>query len=159
MKWTEILLAITAVLTALNAGLFFAWSISVMTGLARVSDKVFISFMQAANRAIQNPLFLAVFFGTQLLLPVSTLLNTGIKPRFWLLLAATIFYTIGVMAVTIFGNVPLNNNLEKFNLENSSAEEITNQRKIFERRWTLLNNLRTFFSFISIVLIIFACFN
>ena len=159
MKWTEILLAITAVLTALNAGLFFAWSISVMTGLAGVSDKVFISFMQSANRAIQNPVFLTVFFGTQLLLPVSTLLNADIKSRFWLLLAATIFYTIGVTAVTIFGNVPLNNRLEKFNLEKASAEEITSQRKIFERRWTSLNNLRTLFSFFSIVLIIFACFN
>jgi uncharacterized membrane protein len=39
------------------------------------------------------------------------------------LLAATVIYLIGVFGVTVFGNVPLNNTLERFNLDSASEKE------------------------------------
>ena len=62
MKMANIILVITATLTALVAGLFFAWSVSITLGLARVSDSEYVSVMQSINRAIQNPVFFAAFF-------------------------------------------------------------------------------------------------
>ena len=157
MKIADIILTITAVLTALTAGLFFAWSVSITLGLARVSDTEYISVMQSTNRAIQNPIFFAAFFGAQILLPVCIFLYYGQTSRFWLLIAATVIYTIGVMGVTIFGNVPLNNTLDRFDLNSAKPAEITAQRENFESVWNNLNTVRTISSAIAITLVIVAC--
>jgi len=86
------LLVITTLITGLMAGLFFAWSCSVMPGLARLSDDEFLSSMQSMNRAIQNPLFFCCFFGAALLLPVSSYVFNGTGRAFGFLLAATLVY-------------------------------------------------------------------
>lgn len=159
MNISNILLVIAATLTALVAGLFYAWSVSITLGLARVSDLEYISVMQSTNRAIQNPLFFAAFFGAQILLPVCVFLYYGQTSRFWLLLAATLIYTIGVMGVTIFGNVPMNNMLDSFEIKSATTEEVATQRKNYEGRWNNLNNIRTVSSTLAIILVIVACLN
>ena len=155
----KIILVITTTTTALMAGLFYAWSCSVMLGFARLSDREFISAMQATNRAIQNPIFFAAFFGAPILLPLSVFLHYGqaLTMRFWFLLAATIIYLIGTFGVTIFGNVPLNNMLDRFDLQVASEEETALQRANFEGRWNNLNTIRTVSSTLAITLIITAC--
>ncbi|MGK6341321.1 anthrone oxygenase family protein [Chryseobacterium sp. DT-3] len=70
---------------------------------------------------------------------------------------ATAAYLIGVFGVTVVGNVPLNDMLDKFDISNSTAESVKQMRESFENRWNLLNNIRTVFSIISIVLVICAC--
>lgn len=157
MKMSEIILAITAVLTALVAGLFYAWSVSITQGLLRVSDSEYVSAMQATNRAIQNPVFFAAFFGAQILLPVCLFLFYGQSARFWLLLGAFFIYTIGVMGVTIFGNVPLNNQLDRFEMKSASAQEVSTARKNYESVWNNLNTVRTVSSTLAITLVIIAC--
>ncbi|MDQ3747581.1 MAG: DUF1772 domain-containing protein [Acidobacteriota bacterium] len=156
---TNIILVITATMTALMAGLFYAWSCSVMLGFARLSNREFISAMQSTNRAIQNPIFFAAFFGAPVLLPLSVFLHYGqpLPARFWFLLAATIMYLIGTFGVTIFGNVPLNNTLDCFDLQAASEAEITLQRANFERRWNNLNTIRTVSSLLAIMLVVIAC--
>lgn len=71
MKMTTILLIITAILTALIAGLFYAYSCSVVLGLGKLSDTEYLKAMQNINREILNPLFFSSFMGTTVLLPVS----------------------------------------------------------------------------------------
>ncbi|MGI9056147.1 MAG: DUF1772 domain-containing protein, partial [Pyrinomonadaceae bacterium] len=147
--------------TALMAGLFYAWSCSVMLGFARLSDREFISAMQATNRAIQNPGFFAAFFGAPILLPLSVILHyeQSLTARFWFLLAATIIYLIGTFGVTIFGNVPLNNTLDSFDLESATEEETALQRASFEGRWNNLNTFRTVSSTLALILILIVCLN
>lgn len=157
MRISSIILAITAVFTALVAGLFFAWSVSITLGLLRVSDTEYISVMQATNRAIQNPVFFGAFFGAQILLPVCVFLFYGQGAKFWLILGAFVVYTIGVMGVTIFGNVPLNNRLDRFDLQTASPQEISMQRKNHEGIWNNLNTIRTISSTLAITLVIIAC--
>jgi uncharacterized membrane protein len=146
-------------MTALMAGLFYAFSCSVNLGLARLSNAEYVSAMQSINRAIQNPIFFAAFFGAPLLLPLSVFLHYGqpLSMRFWFLLAATIIYLVGTFGVTIFGNVPLNNTLDHFDLESASEAEIATQRVDFEDRWNKLNTIRTVSSTIAIILVIIAC--
>ncbi len=159
MNISNIILVITATLTALIAGLFYSWSCSVMLGFARLKDKEFVSVMQQTNRAIQNPLFFISFLGAPILLPVSTFLSSGTSPRFALLLAATVIYLTGTFGVTVFGNVPLNNALDRFDLESATDEEISRRRANFERRWNNLNTIRTVTSTLALILIIIACLN
>jgi uncharacterized membrane protein len=53
--------------SGLMAGLFFAFSTSVMSALGRISPPAGISAMQSVNVTILNPVFFTVFFGTALL--------------------------------------------------------------------------------------------
>lgn len=154
---TTILLIITATVTALIAGLFYAYSCSVVLGLGKLSDSEYLKSMQSINREILNPVFFLSFMGTAFLLPISTFLYRGQNLVFILLLMATLAYLIGVFGVTIFGNVPLNDQLDKFDIVNSSAEAIKEMRNNFERKWNFLNNIRTVFSVITIVLTVCAC--
>lgn len=141
------------------AGLFYAWSCSVMLGFARLSDKEFVSVMQKTNRTIQNPVFFTAFFGALIFLPISAFLHYNESNLFWLLLAATVTYLIGTFGVTIFGNVPLNNILDRFDLDSATEEETAQQRMNFEKRWNNLNTIRTVTSTIATILVVTACLN
>lgn len=156
MNFPEIILLVTAVLTGLMAGLFYSWSVAVMPGLARLADREFVAAMRAANRAIQNPVFFAAFFGAPVLLAASVFLFYD-TPRFSLLLAAFLIYIAGNFGVTVFGNVPLNNRLERFDLKTATDEDAAGQRAGFERRWNNFNTVRTISSIAALVLVITAC--
>ena len=143
----------------LTAGIFYCWSVSVTRGLALLPDKEYITAFQSLNRAILNPLFFACFFGTVILLPVSTWVSYA-KPlpvRFWLLFAASLLYLIGVIGVTMGGNVPMNEALDKFNPAIVTDAEITAKRIAYEARWNMLNNIRTVTCVICLVLTLLAC--
>lgn len=155
----NIILAGTAVTTALIAGLFYAYVCSVNPGLHRLSDTAYLIAMQSINQAILNPVFFIGFLGTAVLLPLSTWVHYGqpVSARFWLLLSATIVYLTGVIGVTMLGNVPLNEALDTFNLQTASPDEIAAQRVAFEMPWNQWNSVRTVASILSILLVIVAC--
>jgi uncharacterized membrane protein len=156
---SNLLLIVTATTTALMAGLFYAWSVSVTPGLAQVTDREYVAAMQAMNRAILNPVFFAAFMGTLFLLPVTTYLHYDqpLSARFWFLLTATVVYGVGVFGVTIVGNVPLNNALDAFPLVAASDAEISARRVSFEGPWNSLNTIRSYAAVLAIVLVILAC--
>ncbi|MBT2619815.1 MULTISPECIES: chryseobasin maturation helper ChrI [Chryseobacterium] len=154
---TTILLILTAVLTALIGGLFYAYSCSVVLGLGKLSDAEYLKAMQSINREILNPVFFLSFMGTAAMLPISTFLYRAQNPVFMLLLLATIIYLIGVFGVTIVGNVPLNDQLDQFNIVDSTAEGLKKMRDVFENRWNFLNTIRAICSTLSILLVICAC--
>jgi uncharacterized membrane protein len=159
MTLANIILVLTAVTTALTAGLFYAWSCSVMPGFTRLNDREFVSVMQKANRAIQNPVFFAAFFGAPVFLIFSTIYFYYQTPRFFLILAAAVIYLAGTFAVTVFGNVPMNDALDRFNLDSATADEIARARADFERRWNNLNNIRTVSSTLALVFVVIAYLN
>ena len=161
MNFSNSILVITALCNALMAGIFFAFSNSVMPGLKRLSDIEFLKAMQSVNRVIQNPVFFIVFFGTLILLPLSTYLHYGkpVAARFWLLLAATVIYLAGAFGVTVLGNIPMNETLNKIDLLNTPAASAAMHRINFEPRWNNLNMIRTVASAISMLLVIIACLN
>jgi len=143
------------VTTALMAGLFFSWSCAITAGLGKLPDANYLAAMQSINRTILNPLFFSCFFGAALLLPLSAWQAYGVATplRFWLLLGAAVCYLAGVMGVTIFGNVSLNDALDAFQMDQASAEAMATQRAAFEARWNALNNLRTVASAVAVVLL------
>ena len=156
---TNIVLVLAGTTTALMAGLFYAWSCSVNLGLAKLSDEGYLTAMQEINRAILNPVFFARFFGALVLLPLSAYLHYGqpVQLKFWLLVAAALCYIIGTFGVTIFGNVPLNNALDAFDLKSVTAEAMRLQRSGFETTWNSLNTIRAVAATMAIVLVIIAC--
>lgn len=153
----NVLLVMTATVTALMAGLFYAWSCSVMPGFAKLPNREFVSAMQSTNRAIQNPVFFIAFLGAPVLLPLSAFLHYGQPGRFWFLFAAVIVYLPGTFGLTIFGNIPLNNTLERFDPESATEEETALQRANFEKPWNKLNTIRTVSSTAALIFVVIAC--
>ncbi len=156
MKLTDIILIIAATFTALMAGLFFSYSVSVTLGLGKLNDKEFLSAMQHINKEIQNPLFFTCFFGALIMLVIVCISRYN-QNSFIFLITATLIYLLGVFVVTAFENVPLNNKLEVFDISNSTEIAVKQMRNIFEKRWNFWNNIRTVFSILSLLLVILAC--
>jgi len=142
-------------LTGLSAGLCFTWSNAVTTGIGRLDDLGYLSAFQQMNRTILNPVFFIVFFGPLLLNLVNIYLfkNTS-STIMWLLILATTIYFLGVVLITIFGNVPLNEMLDKTDLGSASIEELRSLRETFEVKWNRLHLIRTFTSIISFLLLL-----
>jgi uncharacterized membrane protein len=161
MKTTDILLIITGLFVSLMAGLFYAYSCSVVPGLGKLGDAEYLRSMQSINREIQNPVFFLCFFGALILLPIALYLNFGqpVSPRFTWLAAATVAYGIGVFGVTVFGNVPLNEALDKFDIARATAETIRAERQLFESKWNFLNHIRSLASAASVVFMLLALLN
>jgi len=140
--------------SGLMAGLFYAYACSVNPGLGRLSDAGYLAAMQSINRAILNPVFLIVFMGAVLILPIGAYQVFG-RPAslpFHLLLAASIVYIVGVFGVTMAANVPLNDRLDAFNLSTASPETLTHMRTEFEGPWNAWNLVRTIAAILAFLL-------
>lgn len=128
--------------SGLMAGLFFAFSTSVMSALGRISPPAGISAMQSVNVTILNPVFFAVFFGTALLsvvLIVGALAGRSDMSMI-ALLAGSVLYLAGCMAVTMVFNVPLNNALAAVAAESAEGTAIWSR---YLAEWVPWNHVRT----------------
>ena len=132
------------IFTGLSAGLFFAWSVSVIPGTQKVLDITYLETMQSINRAILNPIFFTVFFGPAIFLSLTSIYEFHSNHwAFGLFLAASIIYLVGTIGVTGLGNVPLNQQLELLNIAELQVERVESFRKIYEAKWNRLHLIRT----------------
>jgi uncharacterized membrane protein len=151
-----ILIFVSLLFSGLVAGLLYSYSCSVNPGLKTLSDSEYIRAMQSINSAIQNPLFFTVFIGLLFLLPVTaySIFKQQTAVSFYLFLIAAIVYVIGVFGITMFGNVPLNEQLTKFTISTATINEISAMRQSFEKSWSSYHTVRTIASLISFGLVI-----
>jgi uncharacterized membrane protein len=129
---------VTATLTSgLLAGLFFAYSVSVMRGLARTDDRTFVRSMQAINVAILNGWFAVAFVGAPLSTLLAAVLHVGQGTVVgWLTIALGL--SVVTLVITFAASVPLNNELAR-----ATAGGLTVARRRFEARWVQRNRVRT----------------
>lgn len=156
MNFYQITQILATLLTGLVAGLFYAYHCSVIGGLGQLGDKAYLMAFQSINKVILNPWFFASFLGCLLVLPLASWLShaSGTQVSFYFLLAATLVYFFGVFGITMFGNVPLNNAVENFNIDRASAGEMLELRKLFEIPWNKYNLIRTLSAVLSFLLCI-----
>lgn len=153
-----IVLLFTTLLTGLLAGIFFTWSNAITPGIGRLDDINYLRAFQNMNRTIVNPLFLVIIMGPLFLsFATAYLYKSNHLYIFWLLLIAAILYFVGVFLVTIMGNIPLNNLLDKTDLTNISLENARSLRDQFELKWNNLHLVRTITSVLSFFLLIIVC--
>jgi uncharacterized membrane protein len=126
--------------SGLMAGLFFAYSNSVMPALARMPGPQGIAAMNHVNVVILNPLFLSVFMGTAvlaLLLIVAAFLGWTAKPA-WIVIGS-VLYLAGNIAITMGINVPMNNALA------AAGSDAPNSAALWASyldRWVFWNHVR-----------------
>jgi len=149
----------SVILTGLSAGFFYAWSVSVIPGTQNIDHTPYLQTMQSINRAILNPAFYFVFFGSLVFLSIASIYEFDLnKLAFWLILAASICYLAGTLGVTGLGNVPLNGQLDVLNIGELSPTKIAEFREFYESKWNRLHRIRTVFAVISFVLTVLSLF-
>jgi uncharacterized membrane protein len=134
-------LFVATMLTGLIAGLFYAWSVSVMPGLARTDDRTYVGALQGMNRAILNGWFFLTFMGAVIVTAVAALLHLSGQSRgvlLWIVIGLVLY--IAVLVITFRVNVPLNNELDRANLNQlANPAEL---RARFESIWVRWNVIR-----------------
>ncbi len=137
------------------AGVFFIFSNTVMSALARLQPPQGIAAMQSINSIILNPLFFFAFFGTA---ATSTLLAVSLlwrwqHPGSVYLLFGSMLYLVGTILVTIVFNVPMNEALKTVEPESTEATPLWVR---YLTKWTAWNHVRTVASFLGAVSFILA---
>lgn len=123
--------------TGLSAGLFYAYAISFMPGLARADDQTFVNAMRETNAAILTGWLYIPFVGCLFLLALATVFEWRLDRRrgFWLL-AALVLYAAAFF-VTVGINVPLNDELA------AATGQLSVIRADFESTWVAWHTVRT----------------
>lgn len=145
------LMLVAALGCGLVAGVFFAFSTFVMPALARLQPPQGIAAMQSMNITAINPLFMIALFGTAfacLFLAVSVLFKWH-QPSAFYLLAGSLLYLIGAIAVTIAFNVPLNDALASVKPDSPEAATLWAR---YLTDWTFWNHVRTIAALAAAVL-------
>ena len=156
MKIETIILASAIFLTGLMAGIFFTWSNAVKPGIGKLSDIEYLRALQSMNRVILNNAFRIIFLGSIIAVALVPVFYFNLYPKniFWLFVFTLVIYWIGVFGVTVSGNIPLNEILDKTNLESITLEEIKTLRKSIELKWNHFNLIRSISSAITFILLI-----
>ncbi len=131
-----------ALSAGLMAGIYFAFSVFVVQALDAAGRTVGMAAMQAINRVIVRSLFLPLFFASGLacLFLAVTGVMVSETPGAWQMASGGALYLLGMLLVTIIGNVPLNNALEATDAAGPEGEAMWRR---YRQRWLAWNHVRT----------------
>lgn len=156
---SELLLVATVIAviaSALVAGIFLAFSDFIMRSLRDTNPEGGIEAMQIINRYVYRSIFMILLMG---MVPYSVLLSlfaffaiSGISLYFiW---TGSLLYIVGVVLLTGFCNVPMNQKLDSMDFSSAECKEYWNEYVLVWTRW---NHIRTTCSVISSILFLLAC--
>lgn len=142
VDWMAFLCLALAVWTALIGGVFKAFSEFVMAGLLRAKPAGGIEAMQQINRTVLRTEFVFALVAMGIIAPLVAVYGVialdGVA-RAALVLAALI-YVPSVFLMTIAGNVPMSNRLDRLD---QTSDEAARYWTAYGRDWTRLNHFRT----------------
>ena len=159
MDFLDFILIPSVILCALVTGFIFTYAIVVMPGFSKLSDKEFIRAFQVTDEVIQNnqPLFMITWIGSiiSILLTIIVATATIGLSNSWLIILVGVIYLLGVQGVTIVIHLPLNNHIQKMNIDKMTDKDLGKERRKFQKKWNFFNNIRTSVAFlVSVTLIL-----
>jgi len=141
-EWTLYFCLFLALWSAVIGGVFSAFSEFVMSGLLRTAPAGGIEAMQHINRTVIKTQFVAGILSIALFSVLFAIYSATVFDGAALvtLILAPIVYLPTVFFMTIIGNVPMNNRLERLDYTTLEAEAYWVK---YGRDWTRLNHIRT----------------
>jgi uncharacterized membrane protein len=149
----RILTIVTAVGSAVSAGIFFTFSTFTMAGLRQLPANQGAAAMQAINREAPSGLFGVLLIVTTLgcvALGVSSVLRLH-EPAARYQLAACVLYLVGVVVVTGAYHVPRNDVLAGLD---ANSPEGTSYWATYVVEWVRMNHVRTIAPLVASILLI-----
>ena len=134
-----------------------------MPGFSKLNDKDFIRAFQVTDNIIQNnqPLFMLIWIGS-ILSVISTIVFSifNINADYSIFIIVTgFFYLLGVQGLTISIHIPLNNNIQKIDVDKEDELKLKEVRKEFEIKWNYYNRIRTVVAFTVTTLLMLILLN
>ena len=147
MAFLDISLIFAILLCSLVGGFIFTYSIVVMPGLSNLNNKDFLRAFQVTDAVIQNnqPLFMFTWIGSIVAILttiVASLLTVGLSES-WIIILVGAAYLVGVQGITVAIHIPLNNHIQKLNIEELNDKTLADERLKFETKWNFFNYIRT----------------
>ena len=163
MNFLEVSLILSILSCSLVTGFIFTYAVIVMPGFSKLNDKDFIRAFQVTDNVIQNnqPLFMLIWIGS-ILSVISTIAFSifNINADYSILIMGTgFFYLIGVQGLTISIHIPLNNNIQKIDVDKEDELKLNEVRKEFEIKWNYYNRIRTVVAFTVTTLLMLILLN
>ena len=157
MSFLDLSLILSILLCSLVTGFIFTYSVVVMPGFSKLNDKEFVRAFQVTDGIIQDnqPIFMFIWIGSivsTLCMIIIALITLGI-PDSWIILATGTIYLLGVQGITLAVHLPLNNNIQKLDVEKIASPILAEERSKFEKKWYYFNNIRTGIS-LSVVFVL-----
>ena len=148
MTYLDISLIFAVLFCSLVGGFIFTYSIIVMPGLSNLNNKDFLKAFQVTDAVIQNnqPLFMFTWIGSIVAILttiVASFITVGLLES-WLIILVGAAYLLGVQGITVAIHIPLNNHIQKLNIEELNDKTLAYERKNFEAKWNFFNKIRTF---------------
>jgi uncharacterized membrane protein len=128
--------------TGLMAGVFCAFSVFVMRGLAALPPAQGVAAMKSINVAAVRPPFMTVFGGAAVLSAMIAVVTFVVWPGDGTveLLLGSALYLFGSFGLTVVANVPRNERLARLT---PGAPEAAVYWPVYVREWTFWNHVRT----------------
>ena len=122
-----------------------------MPGFSKLEDKEFLRAFQVTDGVIQNnqPLFMLTWVGSiisVLSVMVISILSLGVSEA-WIIFVVGLIYLLGVQGITVSIHLPLNNHIQKIDINDMNKQSLNEERTNFEMRWNYFNKIRTFIAF------------
>ena len=130
-----------------------------MPGISKLEDKEFIRAFQVTDGVIQNnqPLFILTWLGSVISVIctiLSSIIIVGLLEALLIIFVGAV-YLFGVQGITISVHLPLNNRIQKMNINKMNYQTLSEERKKFETKWNYFNNIRTGIAFsVSLILLL-----
>jgi len=154
-EWTLYFCLFLALWSAVIGGVFSAFSEFIMAGLLKTAPSGGIEAMQHINRTVIKTQFVAGILSIALFSVLIALYSLTVFEGAALaaLILAPIVYLPTVFFMTMLGNVPMNNKLDRLDYTSAEAETYWIE---YGRNWTRLNHVRSCGSVLTAGLYVFA---
>ena len=137
MAFLDISLIFAILICSLVGGFIFTYSIVVMPGLSNLNDKDFLKAFQVTDAVIQNnqPLFMFTWIGSIVAILttiVASFITVGLLES-WLIILVGAAYLLGVQGITVALHIPLNNHIQKLNIDELNDKTLAYERKTLKQ--------------------------
>ncbi|RED15133.1 DUF1772 domain-containing protein [Parasphingopyxis lamellibrachiae] len=142
INWIVFACLAMALSSALVAGVFQSFSDFVMRALVATEPSAGIESMQMINRTVFRSVFLVMLLGlapASLILGAYAYLYLPGSSASWILAGGAV-YVVSVFLVTMLGNVPMNNRLDRMGTTSAAAADYWQEYGVVWTRW---NHVRT----------------
>ena len=151
MNSLDIALVFAVLTCSLVTGFIFTYAVVVMPGFSKLEDKEFLRAFQVTDGVIQNnqPLFMLTWVGSiisVLSVMAISILSLGVSDA-WIIFVVGLIYLLGVQGITVSIHLPLNNHIQKIDINDMNNQSLNEERTNFEMRWNYFNKIRTFIAF------------
>jgi len=138
------------------AGLYLGWAISVLPGFWPLEDRAMLVVFQQMNRSILNKAFITLFIAATFAAPATLVLYWSrlTDADRYMMIVITFLLIVGHLLVTFLGNIPVNQRLDKMNIDTATNAEVVAMAALLKVNWRRLHWTRTVATTLAFLLLL-----